>query len=153
MPVSLMEGDSAPDRSDLKKMITDYEAGRISAYAEWVAWGGKPIAEVGARNIASEDLPAFASELQTLLSSLSLPISGFLLEVERGQWALGVYRHAYALEALLETRKRCPDWVMGHLFGYNSDAVSGYVSASSPSPESTSQHADASDTVEIVPLG
>lgn len=125
-------------------MLTDYECGRVSAYAEWVALGGKPIAEVS--RCRTDDEAELREQLEGLVGALGLSVRVFVEPVGAEHWAYGVYRHKFALEAWrhLTEKPHEDDGLVGLLFGYNADSVAGFTSASD-APATTSPRGDGVD--------
>ena len=126
------------------KILTEYELGRGVTAIEWVARGGKPIAEIGGRILAATEVKYLAVDLNRCLEVAGEPqVRGFIMRDTSGWWQFGFYQHRWAILALLYLQQKAPaiqdahaHWVRGLLFGYDSEAIQQFILSSSSGQES-----------------
>ena len=135
-------------RANRLEILSGYESGLLALAIEWVGRGSKPIAEVCSGRFSSSQLCSLKRDIGSVLSTTNEPgISAYLLHRKNGWCEYGVYRFAWALEALLYVSKHnCAPWLQGLVFGYSPEAIDCFCREHEP----TQLTCCTSGTLEIV---
>jgi hypothetical protein len=126
-------------------VLTEYEAGHAITAIEWVARSGKPIMEVGSRLVTPREVHRLAADRCLDIAGES-DVRAFIARGSDSWWQFGFYRHPWAIAAFLHLQSGTPRvegahaiWVRGLLFGYDAEAIEGFISSVSRARASMSR--------------